>query len=116
MAKYFKRSEFKCPHCGKNEIKDSFINVLDAIRGQYGKPMTVVSGYRCPAHNAAVGGVDKSAHMDGVAADIACSFAGDRLKLVDAALENGIGRIGIGKTFLHFDTSDTLPQEVLWLY
>ncbi len=35
-----------------------------------GRPLTVNSGYRSPALNAAVGGAASSAHMDGRAADV----------------------------------------------
>lgn len=45
-------------------------NVLDPLREAYGKPITVTSGYRCPALNKAVGGSATSDHMKGQAADI----------------------------------------------
>src|SRR5574343_1126050 len=111
MANYFTRDEFKCPHCGENNISDEFIDRLDEVRHAYGKPMVVLSGYRCPAHNASVGGVDGSAHTEGIAADIACSFARDRLALVESAINNGFGRIGIAKSFIHLDISETHPQS-----
>ena len=37
-------------------------NVLDPLREAYGKPITVTSGYRCPALNKAVGGSKTSDH------------------------------------------------------
>ncbi len=45
-------------------------NVLDPARERLGKPIRVNSGYRCPKHNSAVGGVRNSQHMSGEAADI----------------------------------------------
>ena len=45
-------------------------NVLDPLREAYGKPIVVNSGYRCPKLNRAVGGVAKSQHLTGMAADI----------------------------------------------
>ena len=44
--------------------------VLDPLREAYGQPITVNSGYRCPALNKAVGGVKSSQHLTGEAADI----------------------------------------------
>jgi len=44
-------------------------NVLEAIRTQF-SPFSPTSGYRCPALNAAVGGVPTSQHAYGQAADI----------------------------------------------
>jgi len=65
----------------KNKIPPEFIknykylieNILDNIRGQYGKPITVNSGYRCKELNEAVGGVKTSQHTcfeNSAAADI----------------------------------------------
>lgn len=45
-------------------------NVLDPLREAYGKPITVNSGFRCPALNKAVKGSVTSDHMTGRAADI----------------------------------------------
>lgn len=45
-------------------------HILDPLREKFGKPITVNSGYRCPALNKAVGGSKTSHHMIGLAADI----------------------------------------------
>ena len=45
-------------------------NCLDVIREKYGKPITVSSGYRCPALNKVVGGASTSQHTKGQAADL----------------------------------------------
>lgn len=45
-------------------------NVLDPVREQYGKPIHVTSGFRCPQLNKLVGGVHTSDHLKGRAADI----------------------------------------------
>lgn len=44
--------------------------VLELVRALVGRPVTVSSGYRSPALNAAVGGARESAHLQGLAADI----------------------------------------------
>ena len=57
--KYFNERELRCKHCGqlppsvKENIEALVANVLDPLRDQYGKPVYVTSGYRCPAHNTA---------------------------------------------------------------
>jgi zinc D-Ala-D-Ala carboxypeptidase len=43
--------------------------LLEPLRDWFG-PIFVTSGYRCPALNTAVGGVEDSAHIYGCAADI----------------------------------------------
>ena len=44
--------------------------LLEQVRTAIGKPIAVSSGYRSPQVNAAVGGTDRSQHMEGCAADI----------------------------------------------
>ena len=73
-SKYFTQKEFAC-HCGNCDKSGILPNVrlvelLDVVREHFGKPITINSGIRCPAHNAAVGGASKSEHMYGEAADI----------------------------------------------
>ena len=75
--KHFRKEEFLC-RCGKCEMSAEaeanivalVENVLDPAREKFGKPIIVNSGYRCPKHNAAVGGVANSQHTRGEAADI----------------------------------------------
>ncbi len=48
--------------------------MLEVIREACGgKPMTIVSGYRSPDHNAKIGGAKFSQHMEGRAVDIKVS-------------------------------------------
>lgn len=44
--------------------------VLQPVRDQFGMPIIITSGYRCPELNLLVGGVKNSAHKQGRAADI----------------------------------------------
>jgi uncharacterized protein YcbK (DUF882 family) len=69
LSKNFSRSEFACPHCGEVEIDPLLVATLQRIRDKAG-PVVVTSGYRCPVHNEAVGGVNNSQHIYGRAADI----------------------------------------------
>lgn len=56
------------------EIKSNLMlfidTVLDPIRIDWGGPITVSSGYRCPELNKAVGGVKNSGHQYGFCADL----------------------------------------------
>ena len=51
-------------------VDETLTVVLQCIRDHFGKPVTITSGYRTPAHNAAVGGAKSSQHLLGRAADI----------------------------------------------
>ena len=54
----------------KINLRNLVDNCLDVIREKYGKPITVSSGYRCPALNKVAGGVSTSQHTKGQAADL----------------------------------------------
>lgn len=75
---HFRPEEFRCRCCGglppavRENIETLVTEVLDPARQRYGGPVLVNSGYRCPKHNAEVGGVPNSQHMRGEAADIRC--------------------------------------------
>lgn len=45
---------------------------LEQVRALTGKPVSISSGYRCAALNAAIKGAGNSAHLTGQAADINC--------------------------------------------
>ena len=72
-----------------DEIKKNltlFINtVLDPIREDWGSPIIVSSGYRCPELNKAVGGVKTSGHMYGYCADL--QVKGDLRKFSNFVIE-----------------------------
>lgn len=68
-------------------------NILDPLRIAWGRPILVTSGYRCPAVNKLVGGVDTSQHLKGEAADISAINPEDNRALARLAVELG----------LHFD-------------
>lgn len=89
---YFRFEEFACRCCGRippgvrGNIEALVDNVLDPARRVFGGPVSVNSGYRCPKHNAEVGGVSGSQHLKGEAADICCS---DNERLAGIIERNG---------------------------
>lgn len=73
MSTYFSDEETSCHCCG--QLPDGGMNPvlmekLDALREMIGGPIEISCGYRCPAHNAEVGGVPDSQHVLGNAADV----------------------------------------------
>lgn len=86
--------------------------LLERVRAELGAPVTVTSGYRCPALNAAVGGVTSGDHTTGQAADIVAPKFGSPTQiarhLAPLVSELGIGQLileGIkGKTWVHVST------------
>jgi len=86
------------------------------MRISLGEPMVISSGYRCKKHNKEVGGVPNSAHLRGLAADIAIPNDEYRYRLLNLAMLFDIPRIGIGKNFIHLDIDRSLPHPRIWVY
>jgi len=73
--------------------------VLEPVRERLGRPIIVNSGYRCPIHNTAVGGVANSQHLRGEAADLHCY---DDRRLARIIVEHGrYDQLIIYPTFVH---------------
>lgn len=67
----FSRSEFRCPDCKRVELIDAhLLRVLERLRARVGRPLRIVSGWRCCEYNKRVGGIRFSEHLYGRAADI----------------------------------------------
>lgn len=67
---HFNQREFACPHCGVALVRPRLLAALERLRAIRGKPIVIVSGYRCPPHNDAVNGARNSQHMYASAVDI----------------------------------------------
>ena len=70
----------------RNALTALVDTVLDPLRREWGKPILVNSGYRCPALNKAVGGVASSQHLRGEAADITTGSPETNKQLYDLAI------------------------------
>jgi uncharacterized protein YcbK (DUF882 family) len=105
---HFNESEFRCKHCGDCAMDMEFVSKLDGLRDRIGTPVVVTSGYRCPAHNAAVSSTgDHGPHTTGKAADI--QVKPEKMRdLIDIAVElfPGIGlqlKGDHGSRYIHVD-------------
>lgn len=85
-------------------VKMALLELCNEIRAAFGKPILVTSGYRSPEHNRAVGGVENSYHVQGLAADIRPRDLKDlpRLRQIADRL-NQYGGVGFYDTFVHVD-------------
>lgn len=102
LAPSFSREELHCSHCGALEIQSQSLQRLQHMRDILNEPLRVNSGYRCPAHNKAVGGAPKSQHVEGKAFDIRC-HPEQRFRYIKAAMEAGFTYIIIYSAWLHVD-------------
>ena len=102
--KHFNLTEFACPCCGACDMDEHFLSMLDHARELAGIPFVINSGKRCERHNKSVGGVSRSKHLTGEAADIRTDTQRERAIILRALLGVGFRSIAIAKTFLHVDT------------
>lgn len=103
MTAHFQRREFACPHCGVALVRPELLERLEVLRAAAGNhPLPIVSGYRCPPHNKAVGGAPDSQHMYAAAADLPAGRVNYRI--ARAAGFTGIGTKGEWVT--HVDVRD----------
>lgn len=114
----FSKAEFDCKHTGLNEMTHEFMESLQAIRNEFGRPMTITSGYRHWTHPIeAKKGHTTGEHTRGTCADIACTDSRARYDLITLALKHGVTRVGIAKTFIHLGIgAPGLPVRVIWEY
>lgn len=104
-GQFFSISELRCKGSHRLFMPRSFLARIDAWRGEYGRPIQVVSGYRSPGYNQKVGGAPNSYHLRGRAVDVSIVglLASDVAEMVDTALAHGLVGNGFYRTFIHFD-------------
>lgn len=94
-------------------LGDPLVQVVEAASKGLTFGFEVVSGYRDPERNAAVGGAKESQHLTGNAMDISIRGMSDAEKsaLVTSLADSGAKRIGIysGNTGLHVDMAEGYP-------
>ena len=113
LTKNFKKEEFDSKD-GAEMPKDVLENIkmlskyVQLIRNEIGVQLVINSGYRSPQHNAKVGGVKNSYHVQGKASDLSSSKITSKelydsiLKLIaDGKIYNG--GVGLYNTFVHYD-------------
>lgn len=86
--------------------------ILDIVRVYIGKPILVNSGYRCKKLNEMVGGVQKSMHTKGLAADFRTGEKEDISTMFEFLKKNQkefkIIELIKYSTFIHMGVSETL--------
>lgn len=77
LSRHFEKVEFKCGCKGRYcngypaAVSPKLLGILEKLRIDYGKPITITSGVRCKKHNNSLPGSSRtSLHLKGKAADI----------------------------------------------
>ncbi|KAA0014416.1 DUF882 domain-containing protein [Billgrantia pellis] len=112
ISPHFRRREFACKcGCGFDTVDLDTLQVLEAVRAHYGRPVTITSGCRCANHNRRVGGAAGSQHVLGRAADF--RVQGVHPHEVHAWLAENFPGASLGRyaTFTHVDTRSGGPAR-----
>lgn len=108
LTRNFSSREFACKHCGALRLDPALPAALQALRDLAGRPIIVLSGYRCPDHPEERRKTTPGMHAQGKAADVL--LRGHTLRRAyDLAAALGLfGGIGIyDGGFLHLDLRPT---------
>lgn len=120
-APHFHFSEFACKcggryaSCERIKADRATIRGLEKYRAALGTGVGIVSGYRCPSHNRAVGGASQSRHMAGDAVDIQPVMSRTGVKRL--AVFTGIGYQSSNGRVRHVDTRPgSVASPTMWPY
>lgn len=116
LSAHFDLSEFRCHGEGRTghpvhvtRVSPELVQKLERLRAIVGKPLYIVSGFRCPWWNTRVGGAPRSQHKLGTAADIPAGYC-----TADQAAQAGFHGIGTkGRWAVHVDVRATPAR---WVY
>lgn len=115
----FSERELACKHTGKCQMDPAFMDVLQAIRTEFG-PMRITSGYRHQSHPIEAKKGTPGEHTIGRCADIAVEGK-DAFRLIQIAIKHGITRIGVQQKgagrFIHLGLGGPgFPSPAVWSY
>lgn len=100
LTPHFNSSEFKCKCCGKILIDKELPKLMEKLFGELNLlKINVISGYRCAAHDKAVGGAGSGSHVMGYAGDFRCYYQDGSVvpsSVVALTLERMGHKYGIG--------------------
>lgn len=103
---YFTPEEVACNGTGEIIIHEEALDVIQALRAEWGKPISPTSWYRSVTHNKAVGGAVKSQHLTGGAIDVPLDPS-ERNDFVTLAKKHGFRGFGYYDTFMHIDMGES---------
>lgn len=122
-SEHFSKEELMCRcGCGVSIMDFVFMERLEAVRRQFGKPMKITSAYRCSKHpvekaKSHMGNKPTGMHPNSRAVDVAVDRT-DAINLIQIALQQGMTGIGVCQKgvgrFIHLDDRDGPPT--IWSY
>lgn len=114
----------KCiPQSSEYDLQGSLLHILRELETTLSlcyddfEELKINSAYRTAEYEKRHGRDGSSSHCLGKAVDIHCTNNKHRYHIIKFALQKGINRIGIYKTFIHLDTAiymDGKSTHIIW--
>jgi zinc D-Ala-D-Ala carboxypeptidase len=119
LSQHFSKTEFNCQcgNCTLQKVDEELLEALEKVRFEYGKPISISSGFRCHEHQVELGKMFETAkgvsqHELGRAVDIIVDD--NTSKILLPILEKYFEAIGIAKNFIHVDLRRGVKRR--WVY
>lgn len=122
--KNFPPHEMACKETGELAMLPSFMDRLQRLRDEFGKPMIVSSGFRSVMHSIECNKPRPGTHTMGCAVDISVSGS-DVTRLISLAYKHGFTGFGVRqhgdykKRIVHLDdapAAEWRPRPHFWSY
>ena len=117
---HFPKKELQCKcGCKSAPMNREFMERIELLRVEYGKPIYATSAYRCPNHDVAEGGA--RVHPSGRAIDLQC-YGGQARELIKIATKMNFLGLGISQTgpydkrFIHLDDLQSTLHKRPWVW
>ena len=105
------------PDCDRRSVNQESLDKVQLVRNDYGKPMTITSGGRCPNHPNEVSKSAPGDHQKQFAVAVFYNNVLERNKLMVLAGRHGATRVAVGKNFVHMAWTPTDDKSVpTWEY
>lgn len=108
-----------CGHflCDKRMVDQETLTQVQLIRNDYGRPMAITSGGRCPHHPNEIARPIPGDHRRCKTVDVAYETELQKNKLMVLAGRHGATRVAAGKDFVHMAWTPTNDTSVpTWEY
>lgn len=109
-----------CGHdkCDKRSVKQMALNMLQRVRDDYGLPMVLTSGGRCPLHKDELHRDEPADHQKGLGVDIRITGQAMANKLIAYAAIHGFNAFGTSLKlgFVHLGYRPENNKIVTWEY
>ena len=105
------------PQSSEQQLDSLLLSILKQIEELTQREVIVNSAFRSISYEVRQGRNGSSAHCLGKAVDLYCFDSSYRYQVVKLALQLGINRIGIYKSFIHLDVAnskDGKNTQVIW--